>query len=93
MNDASTDPLLSSLAEDLLAFVEDQLSNNDVASDDELKAHFVARGLTDVQATRAIRYRSLYLQNIFLQGHTPIRKNKHAIRFDPQLGRFQRISR
>ena len=40
------DTILSSLSVSLLAFVEDQLSNNDVSSDDELLEHFVASGMT-----------------------------------------------
>ncbi|MCU7371078.1 hypothetical protein PEC18_09415 [Paucibacter sp. O1-1] len=46
------DTILSSLSASLLGFVEDQLSNNDVSSDDELLEHFVANGLTAAQARR-----------------------------------------
>jgi hypothetical protein len=53
------DTILSSLSVSLLAFVEDQLSNNDVSSDDELLEHFVASGLTEVQARHALTYRDL----------------------------------
>ena len=85
------DPMLSSLSNDLLLFVEDQLSNNEVASDEALHAVFVSNGLTDAQATQALRYRRLYLLNIFLQGHTPIRKSKHAIRFNPHVMQYEQI--
>ena len=88
---AVIDPMLSSLSDDLLFFVEDQLSNNDVASDEKLQELFVFNGLTDAQATQALRYRSLYLLNIFLQGHTPIRKSKHAIRFNPHVMQYEQI--
>lgn len=85
------DLMFLSLSEDLLFLVEDQLSNNDVASDAELQELFVSNGLTDAQATRALRYRRLYLLNIFLQGNTPIRKSKHAIRFNPQVMQYELI--
>lgn len=87
----AVDPFLSSLSDEVLRLVEDQLSNNDVASDEELHAHFIAKGLTDVQATRALHYRSHYLQTIYLEGHTPIRKGKQAIRFDPHRRQFELI--
>jgi hypothetical protein len=85
------DPMLSSLGETLLLFVEDQLSNNEVASDDEPLACFVSNGLTGAQAIQALRYRSLYLLNIFLRDHTPIRKSKHAIRFDSNRQQYELI--
>lgn len=85
---ASIDPLLASLPDALLDFIEDQLSNNEDASDDALQALFVSNGLTSTQAAQAIRYRDLYLCNLFLRSHTPIRKNKHAIRFDPTRQQF-----
>lgn len=87
----TVDPMLSRLSDDLLFFVEDQLSNSEVASDEELHAAFVSNGLTNAQATQALRYRSLYLLNIFLRGHTPIRKSKHAIRFNPHVMQYELI--
>ena len=85
------DPMLSSLSDERLSLVEDQLANNEAASDEELHAAFVSHGLTNAQATQALRYRSLYLLNIYLQGHTPIRKSKHAIRFDPTRRQYELI--
>lgn len=85
------DTILSSLSAAALRFVEDQLSNNEVASDEELHAAFVSNGLTHMQATQALRYRSLYLFNIFLDGHTPILKNKHAIRLNPDSRQYELI--
>ena len=90
-SNASIDPLLAPLPDALLDFVEDQLSNNDISSADELHAVLVSNGLTDAQAAQALRYRNLYLCNLFLQRHTPIRKNKHAIRFDAARQQFELI--
>ena len=50
------DPILALLPATLLQFVEDQLSNNDVASDAELLDDFVSSGLTEKQAQQALRY-------------------------------------
>lgn len=86
-------PILSSLSDEVLRFVEDQLSNNDVASDQELHALFITNGLTDAQATQALRYRSDYLLNIYLEGHTPIRAGDKALCFDPHHQEFDGIKR
>ncbi len=37
------DTLMSSLPPELLRFVEDQLANNEVSDDDELREHFIAK--------------------------------------------------
>jgi hypothetical protein len=89
---ASIDPILSPLSSETLRLVEDQLSNNGVVDDETLQQFFVVNGLTEFQATRALRYRSLYLLNIFLEGHTPIVKGKNALRFDPKRKQFEIIS-
>lgn len=47
------DPILAALPASLLRLVEDQLSNNDVSSDDEPLDHFISDGLTEEQARRA----------------------------------------
>lgn len=86
-------PTLSSASDEVLRFVEDQLSNNDVASDEELHVLFITNGLTDAQATQALRYRSDYLLNIYLGGHTPIRAGDKAVRFDPHHQQLDGIKR
>lgn len=82
------DPILAELSKPLLALIEDQLSNNESDSNDDLYAYFVANGLTPVQAERALAYRDLYLCNLYLQGATPISGGAVA-RFDPDSGRFE----
>lgn len=76
------DTILSSLPPELLRFVEDQLANNEV-SDDELREHFIANGLSEEQVWQALTYRALYLQHIFLEGFTPILKGQEALCFNP----------
>lgn len=76
------DPILADLSEERLRFVEATLSNDEASSDEELHAHFVANGLSTLAATRALHFRQHYLTNVYLDGHTPIRKSKHAILFD-----------
>ena len=56
-----TDLLLADLPPILLAFVEDQLSNNEASDDAELHAVFVGAGLTTAQAEAALRQRDAYL--------------------------------
>jgi hypothetical protein len=65
------DTLMSSLPPELLRFVEDQLANNEVSDDDELREHFIANGLSEEQAWQALTYR------------TPILKGHEALCFDP----------
>ena len=76
------DSMFSSLSEHVLSFVEDQLSNNSVSSDEDLHARFTEHGLSQAQALQALRYRTLYQKYTFHKDHTPIRKNKHALRFN-----------
>jgi hypothetical protein len=92
VRNGTVDPILAPLTDDELRTVEHQLSNSIEASDEALFAQFIANGLTDVQAARALRYRRFYLHTVFLQGHTPIRKGKHAIRFDPIRRRFEIVN-
>lgn len=77
------DTILSSLPSELLRFVEDQLANNEVSDDDELREHFIANGLSEEQAWQALTYRALYLRHVFLDGFTPILKGQEALRFNP----------
>jgi hypothetical protein len=76
------DSMFSSLSEHDLSFVEHQLSHDTVSSDEELHTALTTRGLSDAQATQALRYRDLYLKHTFYRDHTPIRKNKHALRLN-----------
>lgn len=59
-----TDLLLADLPSSLLAFVEDQLSNNEASDDAELHAAFVAAGLTAAQADVALSQRGAYLLSL-----------------------------
>jgi len=77
------DTILSPLPPELLRFVEDQLANNEVSDDDELREHFIANGLSEEQAWRALTYRALYLRHVFLEGSTPILKGQEALCFNP----------
>ena len=83
------DSILTTLPADLLRFVEDQLSNCDVCSDEELRDHFIDNGLTEAQATQALTYREQYLQHIYLEGFTPIRTGAQALRFNPHSRQFE----
>ncbi len=83
------DTILSSLSATALRFVEDQLSNDESSSDQELLEHFVANGLTEEQGRQALTYRSQYLRNLYLEGFTPISKGAQALRFNPSSRRFE----
>jgi len=84
------DPILSTITVDQFALIEDQLSNNEVSSDQEIHALFVESGLTEAQASQALTYRSRYGRHIYLKGHTPILRGDEALRFDPRTARFER---
>lgn len=83
------DPILASLPASLLRLVEDQLSNNEVSSDEELLDHFISDGLTEEQARQALTYRNQYLANLYLDGFTPILKGSEALRFNPYSRQFE----
>lgn len=83
----SPDPLLASLPEVLLTLVEDQLSNNESADDEELRNYFIQCGLTADQAARAVQYRSAYAYDIYWGRNTPIRSGI-ALKFSPRTGRL-----
>ncbi|HCE6035803.1 hypothetical protein LZ639_06225 [Pseudomonas stutzeri] len=83
------DPILASLPASLLRLVEDQLSNNEVSSDEELLDHFISDGLTEEQARQALTYRDQYLANLYLDGFTPILKGNEALRFNPYSRQFE----
>ena len=83
------DTILSSLPESLLSFVEDQLSNNEVSSEEELVDQFIVNGLSGEQARHALTYRDRYRCNIYQTGFTPIRNPGAVLRFDPHTGNFE----
>lgn len=78
------DAAFSNLSYAVLWFIEDQLSNNEHADDDELKECFIQEGLSPDQADRALTYRDRYSNNIYVNGMTPIRKGSAAQRFNPR---------
>jgi len=86
------DDLLGSLSADILQWVEDLLSQQDLP-DTDLKALFIRYGLTEAQVSRALSYRRLYLLNVFREGYTPIRKGDQALRFDPRTLNFVPLKR
>lgn len=83
------DPILASLPDSLLRLIEDQLSNNELSSHEELLEHFIGSGITEAQARRALTYRDQYLANIYLDGFTPIRKESEALRYNAHSRRFE----
>ena len=85
------DPIFKSLSNSLLRFVEDQLSNSEVSSDEELLEHFIRSGLTETEARRALTYRVEYLTHLYLDGFTPIRKGSEALRYNPHSRQFEPI--
>jgi hypothetical protein len=87
------DDLLASLSSNLLQLVEDALSNDDRSADVDLNAYFIRCGLTEAQASRALSYRRIYLVNLFREGHTPIRKGEHALRYNPVTSTFEPLKR
>jgi hypothetical protein len=62
---------LRALSNELLSLVDDQPSNNEVSSDEELHNYFAACGLTEGQAIEAMTYRDLYLIHAYANGETP----------------------
>ncbi|MEX6845942.1 hypothetical protein AB2C59_25700, partial [Pseudomonas aeruginosa] len=66
------DPILAALPASLLKLVEGSLSNDEVSSDEEMQEYFISNGLTEEQARQALTYRDQYLNNIYLDGFTPI---------------------
>ena len=68
--------------------MEDQLSNNETDSDDDLYLYFVDAGLTPAQAERALAYRGMYLNTIYLRGATPITGGAVA-RLNADSGAFE----
>ncbi|HGR4999587.1 hypothetical protein FA146_25690 [Pseudomonas aeruginosa] len=78
-------PLFTNLTQETLAYLEDQLSNNDVAGDDELIDLFIEElSLTLEQAEAAVALRDQYLYQVFLVGQGPLhRPEADGLSFDP----------
>lgn len=83
------DPILATLPPTLLAFVEGQLSNDEVSSDEEMQEYFIRNGLTEEQARQALTYRDQYLANLYLDGFTPITAPDKALHFNPYSRQFE----
>lgn len=82
-------PLFSNLSEQTLSNVEEELSNNDSATNEELVDFFIEKlGLSLEQAEAAVELRSQYLIQIFHQGQGPLRQTT-ATAFDPSTGTFR----
>lgn len=83
------DAIFSNLSNAVLWFIEDQLSNNEDADDNELKACFIQEGLSLEQADQALSYRDRYLGNIYVEGLTPIRHGAAARRYNQRTGQIE----
>ena len=83
------DPILAALSPSLLALVEGSLSNDEVSSDEEMLEYFINNGLTEEQARQALTYRDQYLNNIYLDGFTPITAADEALHFNPHTRQFE----
>lgn len=83
------DPILAALSPSLLALVEGSLSNDEVSSDEEMLEYFISNGLTEEQARQALTYRDQYLNNIYLDGFTPITAVDEVLHFNPHTRQFE----
>lgn len=83
------DPILAALPPSLLKLVEGSLSNDEVSSDEEMLGYFIDNGLTEEQARQALTYRDRYLNNIYLDGFTPITAADAPLRFNPHTRQFE----
>ncbi|MBF8791600.1 hypothetical protein IRZ70_02120 [Pseudomonas monteilii] len=80
--------IFRNLSKQTLANIEDQLSNNEVSTDEELVDLFIeALDLTLEQAEAAISFRDRYRIEIFLEGHGPLHQEK-GVAFDPLTATF-----
>ncbi|MGJ3439099.1 hypothetical protein AAZU54_03730 [Pseudomonas sp. Je.1.5.c] len=80
--------LFSNLTAQTLANIEDQLSNNEVSTDEELVDLFIEEfGLTLDQAEAAIHLRDQYRIQVFLEGHGPLHQ-QDSVAFDPVTKTF-----
>ncbi|MEX0297238.1 hypothetical protein AAH995_28705 [Pseudomonas putida] len=80
--------MFSHLSKQTLANIEDQLSNNEVSTDEELVDFFIEElDLTLDQAEAAIHLRDQYRIQIFLEGHGPLHQ-QDSVAFDPLTRTF-----
>lgn len=80
--------IFNNLSKQTLANIEDQLSNNEVSTDEELIDLFIEElELTLDQAEAAIRLRDQYRIQIFLEGHGPLHQ-QDIVAFDPVTKTF-----
>jgi len=54
-------------------FIEETLSNNENASNDELVELFVEEGIRKYAAEQVLEYRMNYIMSVFIGNNTPIR--------------------
>lgn len=81
-------PIFSNLSKQTLSNIEDQLSNNEVSTDEELVDLFIEElDLTLDQAETAIRLRDQYRIQIFLEGHGPLHQ-QDSVAFEPLTKTF-----
>ena len=62
------------LSSDQVTWVEDQLSNDEVSSDEELLEYFASSGLSMPQAQDVLTHRQDYLLNIYRIGEGPLHR-------------------
>lgn len=80
--------IFKNLSKQTLVNIEDQLSNNEVSTDEELVDLFIEElELTLDQAEAAIRFRDQYRIQIFLEGHGPLYQ-QDSVAFDPVTRTF-----
>lgn len=87
----SMDPMFSALTEEQLRMIEDQLSNNESSTDEELFEFFIEEGIPVTATREAVSLRDDYLTRIFEEDYTPIRAGENARFYDPQARQFKRI--
>ncbi|WP_458737150.1 hypothetical protein [Pseudomonas chlororaphis] len=76
-------PIFKHLTPAILANVDDQLTNNEVSDNEEMRNFFVDElGLTAEQADAAVALRPQYMGRIFLTGQSPLFL-ENAVAFDP----------
>jgi len=77
---------LFSLTDDQLNLVEDQLSNNEDVSEEEIVAFFIENGLTQTQACSVMAYRERYRKNVYQRPFTPLSKERNIHVFNVWTG-------
>ncbi len=74
----------------LLKLVEGSLSNDECPPTRKCWRNFyINNGLTEEQARQALTYRYQYLNNIYLDGFTPITAVDEALHFNPHTRQFE----